>query len=29
LPPYRGSVVFYAVVSDEIHQVVEFFRSRG
>jgi hypothetical protein len=25
----RPSVIFYAVVSDEIHQVVEFFRSRG
>jgi hypothetical protein len=25
LPSYRGSVVFYAVVSDEIHQVIEFF----
>jgi hypothetical protein len=24
---YRGSVVFYAVVSDEIHQVIEFFNT--
>ena len=22
---YRGVVVFYAVISDEIHQVIEFF----
>ena len=29
LPSYRGSVVFYAVVSDEIHQVIEFFRTPG
>jgi hypothetical protein len=27
LPSYRGSVVFYAVVSDEIEQVIEFFRT--
>jgi hypothetical protein len=26
-PTYRGSVVFYAVVSDEIEQVIEFFRT--
>jgi hypothetical protein len=25
--PYRGSRDFYAVISDEIHQVIEFFRS--
>ena len=24
-PSYRCSVVFYAVVSDEIHRVIEFF----
>ena len=24
---YRASVVFYAVVSDEIQQVIEFFRT--
>jgi hypothetical protein len=29
LPSYRGSVVFYAVVSDEIHQVIEFFNTPG
>ena len=27
LASYRASVVFYAVVSDEIHQVIEFFRT--
>jgi hypothetical protein len=26
LASYRASVVFYAVVSDEIHQVIGFFR---
>ena len=26
-PSYRGPVVFYAVVSDEIHQVIEFFNT--
>jgi hypothetical protein len=24
---YRGSVLFYAVVSDEIHQIIDFFRT--
>jgi hypothetical protein len=28
LPSYRGSVVFYAVVCDEIEQVLEFFKTR-
>jgi hypothetical protein len=26
--PYSGSVIFWAVVSDEIDQVIEFFPSR-
>ena len=26
-PSYPHSVVFYAVVSDEIHQVIEFFNT--
>jgi hypothetical protein len=25
--PYRRRVIFYAVVSDEIHQVIQFFRT--
>jgi hypothetical protein len=25
--PYRRRVIFYAVVSDEIHQVIEFFNT--
>ena len=29
VPSYRCSVVFNAVVSDEIHQVIEFFRTPG
>ena len=28
-PSYRRSVIFYAVVSDEIHQVIEPFRTPG
>jgi hypothetical protein len=28
-PSYRRSVIFYAVVSDEIHQVIESFRTPG
>jgi hypothetical protein len=26
-PPYRRWVIFYAVVSGEIHQVIEFYRT--
>jgi hypothetical protein len=28
-PSYPHSAVFYAVVSDEIHQVIEFFKHTG